>query len=120
MKTIEYRIPMPLSLEEYQVAQSWAFIEQSKRETGGGEGVQIITDEPFAPHGDKLSAQAGQYTYKIYHMETKIPWLARSLLKPIIGEDGYEFHEEAWNAYPYCKTVITNPGYMKENFKVGS
>lgn len=20
------------------------------------------------------------------------------------------------NAYPYCKTVITNPGYMKSNF----
>ena len=22
-------------------------------------------------------------------------------------------HEEAWNAYPYCKTVLSNPGYMK-------
>ena len=25
-------------------------------------------------------------------------------------------HEEAWNAYPYCKTVITNPGYLKVVF----
>ena len=25
---------------------------------------------------------------------------------------------EAWNAYPYCKTVLTNPGYMKENFVI--
>ena len=24
-----------------------------------------------------------------------------------------EVHEEAWNAYPYCKTVLSNPGYMK-------
>ena len=24
-----------------------------------------------------------------------------------------EIHEEAWNAYPYCKTVLSNPGYMK-------
>ena len=26
-----------------------------------------------------------------------------------------EIHEEAWNAYPYCKTVLSNPGYMKVN-----
>jgi hypothetical protein len=26
-------------------------------------------------------------------------------------------HEVAWNAHPvYCRTVITNPGYMKDNF----
>ena len=24
-----------------------------------------------------------------------------------------QVHEEAWNAYPYCKTVLSNPGYMK-------
>jgi hypothetical protein len=27
-----------------------------------------------------------------------------------------EIHEEAWNAYPYCKTIISNPDYMKQNF----
>jgi hypothetical protein len=39
-------------------------------------------------------------------------------LKPIIGKKGFQLHEEAWNAYPYCKTVVTNPGYMKENLKI--
>ena len=29
-----------------------------------------------------------------------------------------EIHEEAWNAYPYCRTVLSNPGYMKENFYI--
>ena len=28
-----------------------------------------------------------------------------------------EIHEEAWNAYPYCKTVLSNPGYMKVTVK---
>ena len=23
---------------------------------------------------------------------------------------------KSWNAYPYCKTVLTNPDYMKANF----
>ena len=27
-------------------------------------------------------------------------------------------HEHAWNAYPYCKTELTNPDYMKDNFIV--
>lgn len=42
----------------------------------------------------------------------------RTLLRPILGKKGFQLHEEAWNAYPYCKTVITNPGYMKENLQV--
>ncbi len=110
---------MPLTLEEYNRAQSFAFMEQSKRETGGGEGVQVLVDEPFKNvaliNGTLYS---GQYTHKIYHMESKVPVLARTILRPFIGDEGYEFHEEAWNSYPFCKTVITNPGYMKDNFKV--
>ena len=29
-----------------------------------------------------------------------------------------QVHEEAWNAYPYCKTVLSNPGYMKVNIVI--
>ena len=58
----------------------------------------------------------GQYTYKVYRVDTKIPSLIRSFVLPIFGEDICEFHEEAWNNYPYCKTVISNPGF--EGFKV--
>ena len=42
----------------------------------------------------------------------------RTLLSPIISKSDYELHEESWNAYPYCRTVITNPSYMKDSFKV--
>lgn len=57
----------------------------SRKETGGGEGVEIIKNEPFFNTpilGDKFSS--GQYTYKIYHVETKVPKViryARRLLK---------------------------------------
>lgn len=27
-------------------------------------------------------------------------------------------HEKAWNAYPYCRTELTNPDYMGDNFFV--
>ena len=42
----------------------------------------------------------------------------RTLLSPIIGEKDYVLHEESWNAYPYSKTVVTNPTYMKGSFRV--
>ena len=49
-------------------------------------------------------------------MDNRIPNLIKAILRPIFGQDVYVFHEEAWNDYPYCKTVISNPGF--EGFKV--
>eukprot|EP00095_Tigriopus_kingsejongensis_P007175 maker-scaffold134_size322110-snap-gene-1.12 protein:Tk07175 transcript:maker-scaffold134_size322110-snap-gene-1.12-mRNA-1 annotation:"phosphatidylinositol transfer protein beta isoform" len=119
MKTRELRIPLPMTVDDYLIAQNWSFNEQSRRETGGGEGVEIVKNEAFSGTpflGGKYSS--GQYTYKIYHVETKVPTIVRALIKPIIGKKGFQLHEEAWNCYPYCKTVISNPGYMKNDFKV--
>ncbi|XP_037892243.1 phosphatidylinositol transfer protein beta isoform isoform X1 [Glossina fuscipes] len=109
------RVTLPLTVEEYQVAQLYSVAEASKNETGGGEGIEVLKNEPFTNHpllGGKYSS--GQYTYKIYHLASKVPAFIR-LLAP---RGSLEIHEEAWNAYPYCKTVITNPGFMKERFLV--
>lgn len=38
------------------------------------------------------------------------------MLRKIAPKGSLAIHEEAWNAYPYCKTVVTNPDYMKDNF----
>ncbi|XP_017301021.2 phosphatidylinositol transfer protein alpha isoform [Diaphorina citri] len=109
----EFRVTLPLTVEEYQVGQLYSVAEASKNETGGGEGIEVLVNEPFdnVPLlGGKFTK--GQYTKKIYHLQSKVP----SLIKMIAPKGSLEIHEEAWNAYPYCKTVITNPGYMKENF----
>lgn len=111
----EYRVTLPLTVEEYQVAQLFSVAEASKNETGGGEGIEVLKNEPFTDHpllGGKFST--GQYTYKIYHLASKVP----SFIRLLVPKGAMEIHEEAWNAYPYCKTVITNPGYMKENFSI--
>ena len=34
----EFRVILPMTVEEYQVAQLYAVAEASKNETGGGEG----------------------------------------------------------------------------------
>ncbi|KAL5275187.1 PITPNB family protein [Megaselia abdita] len=111
----EFRVTLPLTVEEYQVAQLYSVAEASKNETGGGEGIEVLKNEPFQDYpllGGKY--KSGQYTYKIYHLASKVPAFIR-LLAP---KGSLEIHEEAWNAYPYCRTVITNPGYMKENFSI--
>lgn len=101
-----------MTVEEYQVAQLWTVIEASKDETGGGDGVEILVNEPFnagsqyapeeeLPGGGTYSS--GQYTHKIYHLASKVPSFIR-LLAP--GE-ALNVTEKAWNAYPYCRTVIT-------------
>jgi hypothetical protein len=109
----EFRITLPMTVEEYQVAQLYSVAEASKNETGGGEGVEVQKNEPY-DDVPLLNGKfnKGQYTYKIYHLASKVPQFVR-MCAP---KGSLEIHEEAWNAYPYCKTVLTNPGYMKENF----
>jgi len=109
----EYRIVLPISVDEYQVGQLWSVAEASKENTGGGEGVEVVKNEPYDDENG-----TGQYTEKIFRMESKMPgWF-----KTIIGKNNAKnmsyFEEKAWNAYPYCKTVITNPKYMKENMEI--
>lgn len=109
----EYRIPLPISVQEYEVGMLWSVIEESKAQTGGGEGVEILKNEPYEKDGQK-----GQYTEKIYRMDSKFPkWV-----KMLFGEKNIKnmayFEEVAWNAYPYCKTIVRNPKFMKDAFEL--
>ncbi|KAI6650935.1 Phosphatidylinositol transfer protein alpha isoform-like isoform X2 [Oopsacas minuta] len=103
----EFRIILPYKLEEYPIGQLYATARVSMNETGGGDGVEIIENVPY-----EKGAEKGQYTHKLYHLEQKVPKFVRY----IAPKGSLEVDEEAWNAYPYCKTVITNPRYMKDNF----
>ena len=85
----EYRVTLPMTVEEYQVAQLFSVAEASKNETGGGEGVEVIKNEPYKViyrdhfkqkllsfHQDVplLNGKftSGQYTYKKYHLQSKV------------------------------------------------
>ena len=110
----EYRIPLPITVDEYHIAQLYSVAEASKNETGGGDGVEVVenrsyTAEEFPDHGG-----AGQYTYKIMHLETKVPgWLRK-----VAPRGALTLVEKAWNAYPYCRTEYSNPDYMKDDFSI--
>jgi hypothetical protein len=59
MKIVEYRVPLPYSQTEYQIGQLYSIAILSKEESGGGEGVEVVKNEPFENEKGK-----GQYTYK--------------------------------------------------------
>ncbi|XP_065181539.1 phosphatidylinositol transfer protein beta isoform-like [Sycon ciliatum] len=106
----EYRVVLPLTVEEYQVGQLYSVAQASKDNTGGGEGIEVVKNEPC----DHAEFGKGQYTYKIYHLDGKVPrWIRK-----IAPKGSLEIHEEAWNCYPYCRTVLKNPDYMKDNFSL--
>ncbi|NP_001288595.1 phosphatidylinositol transfer protein beta isoform isoform 4 [Mus musculus] len=102
----EFRVVLPCSVQEYQVGQLYSVAEASKNETGGGEGIEVLKNEPYENDGEK-----GQYTHKIYHLKSKVP----AFVRMIAPEGSLVFHEKAWNAYPYCRTIVTNE-YMKDDF----
>lgn len=120
----EFRITLPVSVEEYQVGQLYSVVEASKAETGGNDGVEVQVNEPYTDYpshrkdlkrmGLKPDLPPGQYTKKIYHLENKVG----SWIKAAAPKGALSLTEEAWNAYPYCKTVLTNPDYMGEGFRI--
>lgn len=117
-----------MTVAEYQVAQLWSVAEASKNETGGGEGIEVLVNEEFDFEDEIMKKKAidngyfkdqdkfkkGQYTHKIYHLESRVP----KFIKMIAPTGSLKIHEKAWNAYPYCVTEITNPDYMKDGFYI--
>ncbi len=115
-----------MTVEEYQVAQLWSVAQASKENTGGGEGIEILKNEPFENKKDLFqNYTSGQYTHKIYKLQrwlietflkfwakcfyilfiwflSKVPWWLRKMAP----KGTLEFHEEAWNAYPFCRTCV--------------
>ncbi len=105
-------------------AQLYMVMKASKEHTSGGEGVVVIKNEPFDNTDGHMGfstisqvevpRKAGQYTLKEYHLASKVPGIVRAMLP----SNMLILVEEAWNCYPYCKTVLTN-GYLdKEKFKI--
>lgn len=109
----EYRIPMPLGTEEYRIAQLYMIAKKSKLESEGqGSGVEIVSNEPYedGPGG------SGQYTDKLYHIDSHLPYWLRGFLPKALAL----LREEAWNAYPYSKNKIYMPNMTKFSLDIES
>jgi len=101
----EFRVVMPLSLEEYQIGQMYMVMKLQQQSTTGDEGVEVLENRPF--EDDEFGR--GQYTYKVYRLQSKVP----SWLKSFAPANALILEEEAWNAFPKCKTVLKCPYFTK-------
>ncbi|TMW68030.1 hypothetical protein Poli38472_007702 [Pythium oligandrum] len=116
----EFRVPLHMTVDEFQVAQLYMVVDASEKMTGNGEGVEILKNEPYDNTDGHMGVSAisnwpvprnkGQYTLKHYYCKSRIP----SVVSAFCPEDSMVLVEEAWNAYPHCVTVITN-GYLAKN-----
>lgn len=94
----EYRICMPLSVEEYRIGQLYMIAKHSNEQSEKGEGVEVVTNEPCEDpvHGK------GQFTEKRIHLSSKLPTWSQSFIPNI-----FYITEKAWNYYPYTITEYT-------------
>ncbi|KAI4368789.1 hypothetical protein MLD38_017303 [Melastoma candidum] len=64
---------MPMSLEEYQVAQAYMVTKMQQQSRTETEGVDVLERRPFKD--DQFGE--GQYTTKVYRLQSKVPSCVR-------------------------------------------
>jgi len=111
---IEYRVPMPLSVDEYKRAQLYMVAKFSKEHTSNGEGIEIVTNKPMKAEEAEIKVDC-QYTHKIIHLRKKLPGWIQALLPAKVS--ALEIHETAWNAYPRTKTTYKSP-FLGDQFSI--
>ncbi|XP_077430907.1 cytoplasmic phosphatidylinositol transfer protein 1b isoform X1 [Vanacampus margaritifer] len=91
----EYRICMPLTVEEYRIGQLYMISKHSCEQSGGGEGVEVVRNDAdtHPQHGP------GQVTEKRIYLSSKLPAWAKAFAPRF-----FYVTEKAWNFYPYTIT----------------
>jgi len=81
----EYMCIAQYSFTLPQIAQLYATALASKENTGGGEGVEVIKNEPYEKENEK-----GQYTYKIFRLASRVP----AIVKAVAPAGALDLYEE--------------------------
>lgn len=94
----EFRVSMPMSLEEYKVIQFYNAAKSSN----------------FNP------LLGGRFSNKEYKKETmNLAGLVPDWFKPYMKtSDSLEYQAESWSAFPYRKVILTHKGYDTDNFYI--
>eukprot|EP00915_Cephaloidophora_sp_WS-2016_P005867 GHVH01007749.1.p1 GENE.GHVH01007749.1~~GHVH01007749.1.p1 ORF type:complete len:785 (+),score=101.37 GHVH01007749.1:34-2388(+) len=102
MRIIEFRIPLPIGIHEYAIAQLYNVAQRTIEDQiraiteQCSDSCQFLKNEPFtSPDGVN-----GQYSEKILSLGGRFPkWIA-NLLDP----EYFTIIEDSWNSYPTFKT----------------
>ncbi|XP_055591628.1 cytoplasmic phosphatidylinositol transfer protein 1 [Uranotaenia lowii] len=98
MLTKEYRICMPLTVEEYKIGQLYMIARHSLEQSDAGNGVEVIENkECHDPEHGK-----GQYTEKRIHLSSRLPYWVQAFCPRV-----FYVVERGWNYYPFTITEYT-------------
>lgn len=104
----EFRIPLPMTANEYHLAQLYMVAKSSQEETGNeaGEGIEIVRNEAFTLDSpvNERSMPPGQYTEKIMHLKSKLP----KMLAMMVPTSMTNVREKSYNSFPHCYTEYYN------------
>ncbi|KAG0452411.1 hypothetical protein HPP92_025075 [Vanilla planifolia] len=106
----EFRIVMPMTLDEYEVGILYTIMKMEQQNTTSKEGVEILENIRY----DDGELGRGQHTSKIYHLESKVP----SWLKAFAPAKAFALHEISWTANPKSKSVIKSPFFEQFQLKI--
>jgi hypothetical protein len=84
---VEYRIPMPLAVDEFFRGQLYMIAEKALELSGGEEGIEVISNYEYDNRdghwgvspisGIPVPLTKGQYTLKRYHLRSKVPSIGK-------------------------------------------
>mmetsp|Transcript_5056 Transcript_5056/g.10705 ORF Transcript_5056/g.10705 Transcript_5056/m.10705 type:complete len:242 (+) Transcript_5056:203-928(+) len=105
MLSIEYQIPMPVTVDEYRIGLLYMVAKSSMEDSGAksGTGVEFVKNEPYVENDHNLPP--GQYTEKVYFIRSYLP----KFLAALLPESAASIIEYSWNAFPRCKTEYYVP-----------
>ncbi|XP_055342200.1 phosphatidylinositol transfer protein alpha isoform-like [Paramacrobiotus metropolitanus] len=111
----EYRIILPISMEEYPIAHSYTTTAVIRQDLALGDDIEISKSEPVTnirlPDGKRTS---GHFVHKVYHLRRQVPKWA----KVLAPKELLVLHEKTWNAFPYSRTEFSNPEFLKEKLSL--
>jgi len=65
----EFRIVMPMTLEEYHRGQRYSVARTSNEVTNGSEGIEVVENRLYE---DERTGEEGVFTFKIYHLDRHV------------------------------------------------
>ena len=120
----EYRVPLPLTMDEFERGMLWSVARKTWEETANGEGTEVLvnerfTNKPILPHIDPTLYTSGIFTKKVHYLDGRIPWYIPK--KRLFPPDGVaRVREKCYNSFPYYKTEVRLPGtgFTQFDFKM--
>lgn len=118
MKLKEYRIPIPLTLDEYRLGQQWTEIELLKETFRSSSSSLTIYDHPSEQERSDLIREkipvtlktnitsSTTMTHKQYNIKDQIPKFVELLL--VKSKADLVLDEYCWDDWPYTLTIIEN------------